>query len=194
MRVKLIGRGLLSLVPAVFVAAAAAAQNSGGNIEEARALVKAYAENLKKELKSALESEGAAQAIEVCHLKAPDIATEMSQQSGWTVRRTSLKVRILEDAPDKWEYKILKDFEQREEAGEDPGKMEYAEVTEKEGKRYFRYMKAIPTRQICLKCHGEEIRPEVKKQLDSLYPYDQAVGFSVGDIRGAFSLAKPLEE
>ncbi len=164
------------------------------DIAEARALVKDYATRLKGELKHALKEEGVVQAIETCHLKAPDITTEASDKSGWNVRRTSLKVRNLEDAPDKWEAKVLDEFEKRKEAGESPKTLEYSEVVEKEGKRYFRYMKAIPTREVCLKCHGRKLDPKVAKQLDSLYPFDQARGFKVGDLRGAFSLSKPLQK
>jgi hypothetical protein len=32
----------------------------------------------------------------------------------------------------------------------------------------------------------------VKEKIDALYPYDEALGFTVGDIRGAFTLQKVL--
>lgn len=162
------------------------------DVLKARALVKDLAGSLQKELKAALKSDGAAGAIETCHLKAPDITKDEGDRSGWTVRRTSLKVRNLEDAPDKWELKILEMFESRKAAGEPVASMEYSDVVMKGDKRLFRYMKAIPTKKVCLKCHGSDLKTRVAVQLDSLYPFDQAVGFKAGDIRGAFSLSKEL--
>jgi hypothetical protein len=53
-------------------------------------------------------------------------------------------------------------------------------------------MKAIPTAKVCLACHGSAITPEVTAALDEAYPQDQARGYAEGDIRGAFSLSKPL--
>jgi len=171
-----------------------AATVDAANIQQARSLIKQYGGNLKHELKTAIKQEGIAKAVEVCHLKAPDIAKDTSKSSGWTVRRTSLKVRNLEDAPDKWEFKILKKFEARKQAGETVKTMDYSEQVTKNGQTWFRYMKAIPTQKVCLKCHGEKLANKVAKQLDSLYPFDQATGFRVGDIRGAFSLSKLIKK
>ena len=71
-------------------------------------------------------------------------------------------------------------------------KMDYAEVVEMNGQKSFRYMKAIPTGKVCLNCHGAELKPAVSKELDMLYTDDKARGFKAGDIRGAFTLSKPL--
>jgi len=177
----------------VIVTSAFSTGNNSKNIHDAKTLIKKYGGNLKHELQTAMKKVGAAQAVETCHLKAPDITEEISGRSGWTIRRTSLKVRNLEDAPDKWEARVLENFERRKLAGEPIDSMDYNEIVEKDGQRTFRYMKAIPTQKVCLKCHGTEIDPSVSKQLDSLYPFDQARGFKVGDIRGAFSLSKPIE-
>jgi hypothetical protein len=78
-------------------------------------------------------------------------------------------------------------FESRKAAGEDIKKMEYSEVVGDE----FRYMKAIPTNIVCLKCHGSEIDPKVAAKLEKLYPEDKAIGFKQGDIRGAFYVTMP---
>jgi hypothetical protein len=44
----------------------------------------------------------------------------------------------------------------------------------------------------CLKCHGENIDPKITAKLDEIYPHDQARGYTVGQIRGAFTITKPL--
>jgi len=180
---------LFAMTPCI---AAAESMAGGDSLAEARQLVDQFARSLNKELKAALKKGGAANAIETCHLKAPDIAADLS--ADWEVRRTSLKVRNLEDAPDKWEAAVLERFEQQNAAGADDDEMEYSEVVAgKNGGKVFRYMKAITTQRICLKCHGEKIDSGVRKQLDSLYPFDQATGFTEDDLRGAFSLSKPVK-
>ncbi len=72
------------------------------------------------------------------------------------------------------------------------GALEHAEVVTQDGKRLFRYMKAIPTREVCLACHGRSLDPAVESTLKELYPEDRARGFSVGDIRGAFTVTQPM--
>ncbi len=170
------------------------ANNTQNDIQEARKIVKQYASSLKHELKTALKEKGTTLAVESCHLKAPDISDNISQSSGWLVRRTSLKVRNLEDTPDKWENTVLQKFEKMHQAGTPVNKIEFSEVvTKKDGSKEFRYMKAIPTKKVCLQCHGSNIKSKVASQLDSLYPFDRAVGFKVNDLRGAFSLSKPIK-
>ena len=129
---------------------------------------------------------------QVCNVKAPMIAEETGEKTGWQVARTSLKLRNPDNKPDAWELTVLKAFETRKAAGEDVTKMEYSEVMTIDGKKTFRYMKAIPTAELCLNCHGSEIKPEVARSIDELYPEDQARGYKAGDIRGAFTLQKTL--
>ena len=117
---------------------------------------------------------------------------DLSEKTGWDVARTSLKLRNPANQPDAWELAVLNKFEERKAAGEDPAQIAYGEVIEQDGKKTFRFMKAIPTAELCLSCHGSELSPELQAQLDQLYPTDQARGYQLGDIRGAFTLQKPL--
>jgi len=157
---------------------------------EARAIVGKFAEKLKGELVASMKSDGPVKAIGVCNISAPAIAKEVSAD-GWTVNRTSLKLRNASAAPDAWEKAGLEYFDAEKAKGADPMKLERSEVVEKDGKKTFRYMKAIPTAEPCLACHGGEIKEPVKAKLTELYPKDQATGYKEGDIRGAFTLSKP---
>jgi len=159
-------------------------------LQEARSLVKAFGSKLKSALKPAMKSGGPVNAVNVCNLQAGPIAETISAQSNWEVRRTSLKVRNANNTPDTWELMTLLQFEQRKAAGEDLKTIEHSELVTKNGQSVYRYMKAIPTADLCLKCHGSQLNNAVSAKLNELYPYDQAVGFSVGDIRGAFTLQK----
>ena len=161
-------------------------------IGASRQAIKSFAGALQKQLKSAMVDGGPTAAIEACNIAAPEIAETASAASGWSVGRTSLKLRNPGNAPDPWELAVLRDFENRKAAGEDPGTLDHAEMVVDDGQRTFRYMKAIPTQPVCIVCHGTTIAPEVTARLDALYPEDRARGFEVGDIRGAFSIAQPV--
>lgn len=157
-----------------------------------RPVVQEFASTLQGALGKALQEGGPVNAIETCNKVASRIAQEQSAKHGWDIGRTSLKTRNDANAPDAWEKQVLQSFEERKAKDEDVAKMEHAEVVTEDGKQYFRYMKAIPTGELCLKCHGTEIDPEVKAKLDELYPNDKARGFKLGDIRGAFTIKQPL--
>jgi len=159
---------------------------------ESMKVVKEFMTTLKGELQKAMKAGGPVNAIEVCNKVAPAIAAEQSTKHGWEVGRTSLKTRNPNNAPDAWERKVLNKFEKRKAAGENPKKMFYEKVVEEDGKQSYRFMKAIPTGKVCLKCHGENIAEPVKAKLDKLYPEDQARGFELGDIRGAFTITQPM--
>jgi hypothetical protein len=159
--------------------------------DEARALVKEFASSLQGELKQAMQAGGAIQAIEVCHSRAPEIAADLSAREGWEVARTSLKRRNAGNAPDAWEQGVLEQFEARKEAGEPPAQIEHSEMVATGGETVFRYMKAIPTQQVCLACHGgDTVAPQVADKIAAYYPDDQARGYAEGDLRGAFSLTR----
>jgi Protein of unknown function (DUF3365) len=160
---------------------------------EARGIVAKFAEKLKGELGGAIKADGPVKAIEVCNTAAPAIAAEAST-GGWTVKRTSLKLRNAKAEPDAWEKETLAAFEAEKGKGADPAKLERAEIVDVAGVQTFRYMKAIPTAaEPCLACHGSAIAEPVKSKLAELYPRDKATGYSAGDIRGAFTLSKPLK-
>jgi len=163
------------------------------NVTAARKLVKEFFSELKGELQTAMKAGGPVTAIAVCNVKAAQVTYGLAQRSGWDVGRTSLKLRQKKNRPDAWETEVLKSFEARKAMGENIKTMEQSEVVEVAGKKIFRYMKAIPTAKLCLTCHGTEIKSEVDKALQNLYPDDQAVGFKEGDLRGAFTFSKTLQ-
>lgn len=124
---------------------------------------------------------------------APEIAQELSEKSGWEVGRTSLKLRNPNlNAPDDWERQVLLRFEEHKAAGDDVQTMAYAEVVETDAGKSYRFMKAIPTADLYLACHGESINPDIAAAIDEAYPQDEARGCKAGDIRGAFTLSKSL--
>lgn len=161
--------------------------------EQARSLVNAFGRDLKSVLTTTMKTKGPIKALEVCHTEAGPIAQSHSALSNWHIARTSLKVRNASNTPDEWESAVLAQFEQRKAAGENVKTMEYSETVQVGDKTVYRYMKPIPTAGGCLACHGEVLSQQIATKVKSLYPHDQATGFTIGDIRGAFSLQKISE-
>jgi hypothetical protein len=163
------------------------------NAAEAKRIVMEFFTKLKGELQGAIKAGGPENAIGVCKERAPAIARELSDRTDWDVGRTSLKLRnpVL-NTPDEWERQVLIKFEERKASGEGVETMTYTEVVEVHGGKLYRFMKAIPTGELCLVCHGDVINPDISAAIDEAYPDDQARGFALGDIRGAFTLSKPL--
>lgn len=163
-------------------------------LELARTASQALGADLLAEVKAAIEAGGPVNAVEVCKIRAPAIAAELSGAQALTVGRTSLKPRNPANAPDAWEQRVLAGFARRQAAGEQLGGMEYFEVTGAADAREFRYMKAIgiPPGAPCLACHGKVLAPEVAARIQALYPEDQATGYDKGDLRGAFTVRVPL--
>ncbi|MDY6994249.1 MAG: DUF3365 domain-containing protein [Pseudomonadota bacterium] len=186
---------ILSLTIAYSIAGVAEELITEDKLQTYRNAAQAFMQALKAELQTAMKSDGPVKAIAVCKDKAPEIAEQKSTEYGFELSRTSLKPRNPKNAPDSWETEVMKSFQQQKADGADPMKLEHAEVvTTPEGKQVIRYMKAIPTAELCLTCHGSDIAPEIQAKLKELYPQDQAVGFEVGDLRGAFSFTEAVTQ
>lgn len=168
------------------------ASDYDAEVTASRETAKEFMQTLKQELQAGMQEGGPINAVNVCNLTAPAIANTYSIRYGWDVGRTSLRMRNPDNAPDAWERAVLESFEERKLAGEDPAKMEHYEVVRQDGISELRYMKAIPTVKLCLACHGEQVDSNLKTRLEKLYPYDQALGYREGDIRGAFTITQPL--
>ena len=187
---KFIHAAIISLL---FIGTANADTHLKERAQKSKAVVMEFMGQLKGELKGAMKADGPVNAINVCKEKAPAIAASLSEKHGWDIARTSLKTRNSANAPDAWESKILNEFEARKAKGEAVKPMAHFEAVENDGKKNFRFMKAIPTGEVCLKCHGSEIKPGIKAKLQELYPNDKATGFKLGDIRGAFTITQPMQ-
>jgi hypothetical protein len=143
-------------------------------------------------LQASLKEGGPEAAISICRDQAPKLAAEVSREKACTVRRTSLKLRSQKNAPDAWERMGLESFAEQAAQGKDPAGLEFYEVVREGGEPVLRYMKAIATGGPCLSCHGRSLTPGLSVAILSTYPEDRATGYESGDLRGAFSVRKPL--
>lgn len=146
-------------------------------------------------MQEAVAAKGVAGAIPVCKDLAPALINEKRAETGWDIRRVSLKMRNAErGTPDLWEARQLADFDIRAGNGEKPETLEKSEVVTIDGKQVFRYMKALPVSDVCLGCHGpaDGLDSDLKAALARTYPHDQATGYGKGQIRGALTVKRPL--
>jgi hypothetical protein len=183
---------ILPVLLAIHATAAMAGNASEAQLQSAQAATAAFGKALKSELSNAIQSDGPVAAIEVCNTKAPQIAESVSMDFDVEISRVSLKNRNPLNAPSEWETQVLKSFESRLAAGENPAGISWNETVELNGAKEFRYMKAIPTAGLCLQCHGTAIAEPVANQLAKLYPDDKATGYSEGEIRGAFVVTQTV--
>jgi hypothetical protein len=175
--------------PALLILQSAEAVDKTELQKEAVSIVKRFGGTLKPELKQAIMAGGPAHAISVCAERAPAIAQSLSDNTGWYVNRVSLKPRNQQSAiPDAWERMVLEQFDRRQANGESAEKMAFSEVVD--GK--FRFMKAQGVQAVCLNCHAADIKPDTAAALKEKYPMDKARGYTLGQIRGAFSLSRDL--
>lgn len=154
-----------------------------------------FMKSLKGILINQMQAKGVVQAVSVCSDTAQLLTNNFGLQKGVFIRRVSFKNRNENNSPDDFEKKILTKFELLKQNNELDDKTEHFE-TVKEGEfTYLRYLKPILIQAECLNCHGSgnEILPEVKELIALKYPGDKAIGYSVGDFRGAVSLKKVIE-
>lgn len=165
-------------------------------LDEMRGTAKALLTQLGGKLKAEITANGREAAVGVCKQAAPQIAADLSGQTGWKVGRVGTRARNAESGtPDAWNAKALAAFSERLMQGEKPDAMEMAEViTAPSGRSSLRYAKAIVTQPMCLACHGSanDIPEGVKARLQTEYPMDKATGYSAGELRGAVVIERPL--
>jgi hypothetical protein len=141
---------------------------------------------LKSRLISAVQKSGPAGAINECKLDAIKLTHEATNNSKVTVavKRVTNKYRNPINAPDEWDKKALTFFENKEGV-RDYFPEFYVQKIQQDEAIHFRYYKPLKMYQMCLKCHGNKIKEDVRVRLNELYPNDLATGYAKGDFRGA---------
>ena len=155
-----------------------------------------FIKQLGGHLKKEMQANGPVQAINVCKEIAPEIANQLSIENGWSVSRVTTKTRnSLLGTTDMWERETLAEFEAAAAKGEKYSEMKKTAVVDEDGQYYFRYMKPLAIKPVCLTCHGSEdqIPAPVKAELEKQYPFDQAKGYKQGELRGAVSIKQPMD-
>ena len=191
-------RALLAVLlgAACLLPVAAPAQTQDQLLAESRQVAGSLLQQLSVRLRATLEENGPEGSVPVCKSIAPELAGQLSRETGWRVARVSLRTRNpLLGTPDPWEQKVLAEFDRRAAAGEKPETLELGEVVEEPAGRYFRYLKAIPVSPLCVTCHGkaDQLSPFLADQLAAEYPHDRAIGYVPGQVRGGVTVKRRLD-
>jgi hypothetical protein len=136
-------------------------------------------------LTGALAEGGPEAAIEVCRVRAPEIAAAVSGD-GVSMGRTAVRLRNRANAPKRWVDPLLAEYQAA------PSDTTSRAVRLRDGK--VGYVEPIHVKPLCLTCHGEDVAPQVLATLRDVYPDDQATGFRENDLRGLFWVELSGEE
>ena len=151
---------------------------------------------LGQKLKAAMSTDGPVAAVSVCKESAPAIARQLSIANDAKVTRVGTRVRNQNmGVPNAWQKEALTQFEARLSQGEKAADIEFWQVADNgHGKSELRYAKAIAIQPQCLSCHGsaQDIAAPLSEKLRIEYPNDQATGYSVGQLRGAVVVTRPI--
>lgn len=171
-----------------------AAEISAAKARAAKAAA-ALASRLFGELSAALKESTPDKALDVCAAKAQAMTREIAAAEGLSLRRTALRFRNPENAPDPFEESFMEKEAERVAAGGAPREEPYAEVADAPGGgKELRFLKTIHVGGICVACHGVEadISEATRAALGKRYPGDRATGFRLNDFRGVVSVRVPL--
>lgn len=165
-------------------------------VDSAVITARSAADTLQRELMTALTeamaSSGPGGAMGVCNTKALQITTRVSANASLDIRRTALRVRNPANAPDAWEREQLASFASALSSGQPAAGLERYKVERVGGAWRLRWTRPIVLQPMCATCHGKDIDTGVSEILAALYPADQAIGFEVGELRGAFTASVPI--
>ncbi len=151
--------------------------------EIAQATFKRMAREVEKNMKEG----GVSQAAPFCNAHADNLTTEMEEKFNVAIKRTSLKLRNEDNAPNDTEKTMLEQFESMLADGK-----ELSPIVELDAAGLPHFYAPIKLKDKCVACHGV-IGETMKQKTDSiikvLYPNDRAIGFKEGDLRGMWSIA-----
>lgn len=164
-----------------------ASQNHGtqalSQTQEGIKYIKMLGGTLKSQLKAQLQADPSGlSAIGFCTAQAQLITNEVNTQlpDYAKVRRTSLRTRNSMNKPDRKDIEIMKEIEDSIKNKRATAMM-VRKVNTKEATRYY---KPLIAETACLKCHGENISPEIQAVIQESYPDENASHYTLGAFRG----------
>jgi len=174
---------ILLLLLAILLSASSARADAETELTRGAELLAPFKAELKATLSAGLAA-GPDEAIGACRLRAPEIATAHSRDDV-RVGRTSHRLRNPANVAPEWVAPILAEYV-AEASARSP-----RAVPLSNGRTG--YTEPILVQPLCLTCHGEDLAPAVAARIAELYPDDDAVGFRLDDLRGAFWVEFPTQ-
>ncbi len=176
----------IGITAAIFSLSLQAATNKEIKMEAKSAIMK-LGKTLKGEVVKNMKAHGAISTAYFCYKNAGKLTKKVNSTypKGISVKRISLRNRDKNNYPSsKDEIAMLKKLTIQAKAGKKLPKM----IVEKISNNHYRVYKPIFIGKKCLVCHGDikHRNKEAYKIIKEKYPNDKAIGYKVGDFRGAF--------
>ncbi|NND07338.1 MAG: DUF3365 domain-containing protein, partial [Saprospiraceae bacterium] len=142
---------------------------------------------LLKNVSAAMKSGGPKYAIEFCSAEAMPILDSLSQAHRANIQRISLRNRNPENGPKTSTERII--LETYDVDNQNALTLKPLISESNDHISYFKPIKiGIPA---CLKCHGmpeADIDVSTLAKINELYPEDKAIGYKMGELRGAWKV------
>jgi hypothetical protein len=165
------------------------AQNAA--LQRGKAIVAETFSLLSSNLQTAFQQGGVSNALPFCSLAASPLTAGMAGKHGVTIRRVTHKPRNLAGRADTTELATLNQFEAALTGTNPPPPL----VTNLTENSVTFFAPIVLNNELCLKCHGEpgkDISAGNVAVIQRLYPQDEATGFKLGQLRGAWRIDIPL--
>lgn len=147
---------------------------------------------LSTNLQTAIQSGGVSNALPFCSLAAAPLTASMAEKHGVTLKRVTHKARNPGGKANEAELAALKSFASALAASPNPPPPFATNLVA--GQATF-FAPIVIANELCLKCHGEagkDISAENLAVIKKHYPQDEATGFKLGELRGAWRIDFPL--
>ena len=146
---------------------------------------------LSSNLQSALASGGVSNALPFCSLAASPLTASVATRHGVALRRITHKPRNPAARANEAERVVLDGFRSTLAPGQPPPPL----ATNLLPDQAAFFAPIVLNNALCLKCHGEpgkDISAESLAIIQRYYPQDEATGFKLGDLRGAWRIDFPF--
>jgi len=168
-------------------------QPAEADIQAARRAAVTFDLRMKREISDRLERGEDPVAVYLAYADdVPGWGLEISNAGKIDFSRTAITVRNPANAPDAWETRQMELFNLLADSGQDSEAFEVAEIVQEGNEKVFRWMRPTIMGEACLTCHGEAVSERIKLLLGQEYPLDDALGYSEGQLGGAYSVRKVL--
>jgi hypothetical protein len=148
---------------------------------------------LSSNLQSAIQQSGVSNALPFCSLAASPLTAGMAAKHGVSLRRVTHKPRNPSGQANAAELEVLQHFRTALAATPNPPPSPF--VTNFTADTVSFFAPIVLNNELCLRCHGEperDIQAADLAVIRQLYPRDQATGFRLGELRGAWRIDFPL--
>jgi hypothetical protein len=164
-------------------------ENSKGDyIVKGMEIAKNSGKTLKGKLSTAVDKGGIESGINTCKDIAQNLMDSLSIQYGVKIKRTSMKLRNVDDKPDQQELSVLSDYHKQKNEGLS------LKPLVKKFEEEVRFYAPIFVDDVCLNCHGvigDKLKTTTHRLIKEYYQSDEAIDYKKGDLRAVWSITFP---